>query len=338
MWAAMEDNAVAVRLLAEAGADLDARSKTLQFPEFKWITSGMVSTSLPRGGWTPLMYAARQNAPAAARALVESGADPNLTDPDGSTALILAIINTHFDLAAMLVERGVDLNVADTTGMTALYAAVDMHTLGPMLSRPVPKLTDTLDASDVVKALLAKGAGPNPRLKRPIIGRHHDNGDASLGEGTTPLMRAARSNDVKVMRLLLDGGANPVLTQKDYTNALMIAAGGGGRPSEYAAPPSEATALEAVKLCLERGVDVNAFNANGQTAMHLAAGRGADSIVRFLAGQGAALNMKNKQGRTPLDVAMGQGGRGRGGPPPVRESTAKLLRELLASRAAPLGR
>ena len=331
-WAAMEDNAEAVRILAESGADLNAKSTNLQFPEFKWITSGMVSTSLPHGGWTPLMYAARQNAPAAARALVESGADPNLTDPEGSTALMLAIVNTHFDLAAMLVEQGVDLNVADTTGMTALYAAVDMHTLGPMLSRPVPKLRDTLDASDVVKALLAKGASPNPRLKRPILGRHHDSGDASLGEGTTPLMRAAKSNDVKVMRLLLDGGANPVLTQKDYTNALMIAANGGGRPSDYAAAPSEAAALEAVKLCVEKGADVNAFNANGQTAMHLAAGRGADQVVRFLAEKGAALNLKNKQGRTPLDVAMGQGGRGRGGPSPVRESTAKLIRELMAKR------
>jgi len=332
MWAAMEDNGEAVRVLAEGGADLNATSKVLQFPEFKWITSGMVSTSLPRGGWTPLMYATRQNAPAAARALIESGADPNLTDPEGSTALMLAIVNTHFDLAAMLVDEGVALNVADSTGMTALYAAVDVHTLGPMLSRPVPKLTDKLDASDVVKALLAKGANPNPRLKRPILGRHHDSGDASLGEGTTPLMRAAKSNDVKLMRMLLDGGANPALTQKDYTNALMIAASGSGRPSEYAAPPSEAAALDAVKLCVEKAVDVNAFNANGQTALHLAAGRGADSIVRFLAERGAALTLKNKQGRTPLEVAMGQGGRGRGGPAPVRESTAKLLRELMAKK------
>jgi ankyrin repeat protein len=331
-WAAMENNGEAVRVLAEGGADLNATSTTLQFPEFKWITSGMVSTSLPHGGWTPLMYAARQNAPAAARALLESGADPNLTDPEGSTALMLAIVNAHFDLAAMLIEKGVDLNVADSTGMTALYAAVDMHTLGPMLSRPVPKLADKLDASDVVTAMLAKGASPNPRLKRPILGRHHDNGDASLGEGTTPLIRAAKSNDVALMRLLLDGGANPVLTQKDYTNALMVAAGGGGRPSNYAATPSEATALEAVKLCVEKGVDVNAFNANGQTAMHLAAGRGADAIVRYLAEHGAALSVKNKQGRTPLDVAMGQGGRGRGGPPPVHESTATLIRELIAKK------
>jgi len=185
-----------------------------------------------------------------------------------------------------------------------------------------------------VKVLLEHGANPNTRLKRPIIGRHHDNGDASLGEGTTPLMRAAKSNDVTVMRLLLDGGANPMLTQKDYTNALMIAASVGGRPSAYAVPTpiSEAGALEAVKLCVERGVDVNAFNVNGQTAVHLAAARGADSILRYLATQGAKLDLKNKQGRTPLDVALGLGGGGggRGGPPVARPGTAALLRELMA--------
>ena len=110
---------------------------------------------------------------------------------------MLAIINAHFDTAAVLIEKGADPNVTDSTGTTALYVAVDMHTLGPMLSRPAPKLVDKLDAADIVKLLLAKGANPNARLKRPIIGRHHTpTGDASLGEGATPLARAAKSNDL----------------------------------------------------------------------------------------------------------------------------------------------
>jgi len=328
-WAAVENNGAAIRVLAEAGANLNARSTTLEFPEFKWTVSGMVSTSLPRGGWTPLMFAARENSIDAARALAEAGADLNQRDPEGSTALILAIVNAHFDLASLLVEKGADPNIADLTGMTALYAAVDMHTLGPMLSRPVPKLVDRLDAADIVKALLARGANPNTQLKRPILGRHHDNGDASLGEGTTPLMRAAKSNDVALMRMLVDAGANPALTQRDYTNALMIAAAGGGRPSSYvtAGASAESLALEAVRLCVEHGADVNAFNANGQTALHSAAQRGADSIVRYLAERGARLNIRNKQGRTPLDLTSGRGG-GRGGPTAPRESTAALLRQL----------
>ena len=154
-------------------------------------------TVLPRGGWTPLMYAARDGAARRRAALADPKADLNAADPDGTTALMLAIINAHFDTAAMLIEKGADPNIADSTGMTALYAAVDMHTLGPMFSRPAPKLVDKLDAADVVKLLLAKGANPNARLKRPIIGRHHTpTGDASLGEGTTPLARAAKSNDL----------------------------------------------------------------------------------------------------------------------------------------------
>ena len=342
MWAAAENNPAAVQVLVESGADINARSNTLSYPQFKWVVSGMVSTSLPRGGWTPLMYAARQNATDAARALADAKADLNLRDPEGATALVIAIINAHFDLAAVLLEKGADPNVADETGMAGLYAAVDMHTLGPMLSRPVPKLVDKLDAADLVKILLAKGANPNARLKRPVLGRHHDGGDASLGDGTTPLMRAAKANDVPVLRLLLEGGADPFLTQKDYTSALMIAAAGGGRVGAYASPfpVSEAGAIEAIKVLVEYGADVNGFNANGQTALHSAAQRGADNLVKYLAERGAKLDLKNKQGLTPLDLAMGLGGRGgfRPGRPPVgaqvRESTAALLKQLMANRTA----
>ena len=109
----------------------------LSFPEFKWTTSGMVSTALPRGGWTPLMHAARQGALEAGKALAESPQiDLNIVDPDGTTALVVAIINAHYDFAAMLLDKGADPNVADSTGTTALYFLVDMHTLGGMQGRP----------------------------------------------------------------------------------------------------------------------------------------------------------------------------------------------------------
>jgi ankyrin repeat protein len=302
----------------------------------------MVVTVLPRGGWTPLMYSARDGAIDAARALADAKADLNLADPDGTTALMLAIINAHFDTAAALIDKGADPNVTDSTGTGALYAAVDMHTLGPMLSRPSPKLVDTLDAADIVKLLIAHGANPNARLKRPIIGRHHTpTGDASLGEGATPLARAAKSNDLVLMRMLFDAGADPRLTLKDRTTVAMIAAAGGAVVGAYAAaiPVTEASSLEAIKLCVEHGVDLNAFNTNGQTALHGASARGANSVVQYLADNGAKLDMKDKQGRTPLDVALGVGGaagrrgggggtRGRGATP--NEATATLLRELMA--------
>ncbi len=128
MWAAAENHPEAVKALIEGGADINAHSTVLTLAPFKWVTSGMVSTTLPRGGWTPLMYAARQNSFDAAAALADAKADLNLTDPDGTTALVFAIINAHFDLAAMLLDKGADPNVGDETGMAALYAAVDMHT------------------------------------------------------------------------------------------------------------------------------------------------------------------------------------------------------------------
>jgi uncharacterized protein len=331
MWAAAENHPEAAEALIAGGADKNARSTLLNLAPFKWVTSGMVSTTLPRGGWTALMYATRQNSVAAARTLAEKGADLNLADPDGTTALVFAIINAHFDLAAMLLDKGADPNIADETGMAALYAAVDMHTLGPMISRPAPKLIDELDAADLVKRLLAHGANPNARLKKPVIGRHHDGGDASLGEGTTPLMRAVKTNDLEVMTLLLDAGASPFLTQKDYTSPLMIAAAGGARAGAYAAAFSvtEAGTIEAMKLLIDHGADVNSFNANGQTALHRAAQRGADQVVRFLADHGAKLDFKDKQGRMPVDLAREPTRNPGAGPGPGHESTAALLRQLM---------
>jgi len=345
MWAASQNNAAAVRALVAAGADKNERSKLLSFPEFKWETSGMVVTVLPRGGWTPLMYAARDGAAAAIAALADAKADLNATDPDGTTALMYAITNAHFDTAAVLIEKGADPNVADSTGTTALYSAVDMHTMGPMLSRPSPKLVDTRDASDIVRLLIAKGANVNVRLKRPIIGRHHTpTGDASLGEGTTPLARAAKSNDLQLMKILLDAGADPKLTLKDRTTVLMIASAGGAVVGAYAVaiPVTEDSSIEAIKLCLDRGVDINAFNTSGTTAVHAAVQRGGQKVVRYLAEHGAKLDMKNKQGRTPLDIALGVGataGRGggggrRGGGGPSA-AMADLLRSLMAGAPVP---
>jgi ankyrin repeat protein len=334
MWAAAHNNAAAVHALAEAGADVNTLSSPLDYPLFKWTLNGMVSTALPRGRWTALMFAARENAIESVRALIDAGADLNLQDGEGSTALVLSIVNTHFDLAAVLLERGADPNVADETGMAALYAAVDMRTLAPMLARPPLKLTATLDPIDLVKMLLEHGADPNAQLKKPIIGRQHGAGDTDLGQGATPLMRAAKSHDLTLMRALLDGGADATVTQREFTNAMMLAAGGGGRGVAYSVRPFQVTPkseAEAVQLLLERGADVNAFNANGMTALHYAAQRGANPIVTLLAERGAILDLKNKQGRTPLDLSLGGSGTGRRGrgTAPVFEATASLLRQLM---------
>jgi ankyrin repeat protein len=218
----------------------------LDAPVLEFPRSGGPNSPFPRGGWTPLMFAARQGSTDAARALVELGANPNvvaLPETDvplkgdelasvdkgiGTTALVFAIINSHFDLAAMLLDNGADPNVADLSGEAALYAAVDMNSIQWTQGRPTPIFLDQLDAIDLVKKLLAKGANPNARLKRTPLKRHHDAGTTlNFGEGTTPLMRAARTNDTAAMRALLDGGADPFATLPDRTTTLMIAAGLG---------------------------------------------------------------------------------------------------------------
>ena len=350
MWAAAENHEGVVRTLVAAGADLNARSDVQDAPVLEFPRSGGPNAPFPRGGWTPLMYAARDGAIDAARALAELGAGLNLTavpetdinlsdmkaaaDGVGTTALVFAIINVHYDLAAMLLDKGADPNVVDMAGMGPLYAAVDMNSLQWVQGRPAPILTDTLDGAGIVRRLLARHADPNARLKARPLKRHHDAGSTlNFGEGTTPLMRAARTNDVAVMKLLLDAGADPFLTLSDRTNALLIAAGqgyGGTRGDGPRLPaPSEATAIDAVALLLDRGADIRYFNDAGNTVLHAAVARG-DSLVTFLVERGARITAQNKAGFTPLDLAQGAGGR-RGGRGPVRETTVALLTRLMAA-------
>jgi ankyrin repeat protein len=343
MYAAVENHADAVKLLVELGANVNARSKRLEFPDFVFKTAGMIYAVQPVGSWTPLMYAARDGAIHAVRALADSRADLNLVDPDGTTALTLAIINGHFDTAVALLEKGANPNLADKNGMTPLYAAVDMNTIQTVWGRPMPLLEDSVDPVGMVRSLLAHGADPNVQLKRPIIGRHTRNtGDPSLSQGTTALTRAAKSGDARLMKVLLDGGANPHLTQADLTTVAMIAASGGGQrvypgSASVSVPATEDDSLAAITLAAEAGVDLDAFNVNGDTAIHRAAARGADSIVAYLAERGARLDQKDRRGRTPLDVALGVGGGGgRGGAPQVRKTTADLLRRLMQERGIAL--
>jgi len=326
MWATAEDHAAAVQILIEGGADVDSRSARQAFEQRR---SGQSLLAL--GRWTPLMYAARENALAAGRTLVAAGAALDLVDPDGATALVIAIINAHYEFAALLLEAGADPNVADTdAGMGPLYAAVDMHRLAVGHGRPNPKPAGPPDSLDIVRTLLERGADPNARLLEPILQRHHTFGDASLGEGATPFMRAAKSGDVEVMRLLLDAGADPALTMPNQSTALMYAAGLGWRDGSPAAPSfdqgTEAEAVEAIRLLLELGLDINATNANGDTPLHAAVtGRGSEAIVRFLVDRGADLQARNERDLTPLDAADASRS--------DRRALATLLREAMGDRA-----
>ena len=340
IWAAVENHADVLTVLAVHGAELNARSNELKFPrrDYGDGKSGRF-TVLPRGGWTPLMYAARQDAQASLAALAAAGAALNATDPDGTSALTFAIINAHYEAASRLLDAGADPNVADARGMTALYATVDMNTLDETPGRPAPKIAGSLDSLAMVERLFARGANPNAALKATVFERVHNNADPVLGEGATPLMRAARKADVAATRVLLTHGADAKMTMKGGVTAAMIASGFGGqvRFAEYNLKSgSEHDAQDCVRLDLEHGADINAANDAGQTALHIAAAQRDEDFIRFLVKSGSRLDAKDRQGRTPLDVAqgIGGGGRGRGRAPGARENIAALLRELAQGRQA----
>ena len=169
-----------------------------------------------------------------------------------------------------------------------------------------------MTAVDLVKKLLASGADPNRRLKKAILQRHHTAGDAALGEGATPFLRAAKSGDIEMMRALVAGGADPKLAMPNGANALLYAAGLGWRNGSPAAPSydqgSDEEAVEAIRFLLGLGFDIHGTNDNGDTALHAAvSGRGSEAIIAFLIAQGADPERKNKRGQTPLSLAATKG-------------------------------
>ena len=345
MWAAGENNAEAVKVLIARGASINAQSRQLDYPEMRLNLSFMATTELPRGGFSPVMYAAREGALDAARVLADAKANLDLQDPEGTTALMLAIMNVHYDVAIMLIDKGADPNVYDRAAMGALYAVVDMRTMRPLTNLPPRRPSSDVDSLDVVRALLKHGADVNAVLKTPTLRRHHSTGDGSMGEGTTPLMRAARFGDAAAMQVLVEGGADPSRRQPNGTTALLFAAGVGFQIGDggFARTDrgTEEDAIAAIRLFLDAGADINGASNNGETPLHAAAARDGGAIIRFLVQRGAKLDATDKGGRTPLDVARGvpaaAGGRGgRGGgqapqPGPRREKAIAALQELMAT-------
>jgi ankyrin repeat protein len=341
MIAAAANQDQAARALIDHGAEVNGRSAALQYPKDRFGLEGVV-TILPHGDWTPLMYAARQGSAAAARVLCEAGADVNAVDPDGTSALVLAIINGHFDTAAMLLEHGTDPNLADSAGMGPLFAAVDMNTLGEVYGRPPRPSTDKLTALQLMNLLFERGANPNAGLKSATLQRAHTPGESTLGQGATPLMRAAKNGDAAAIELLVAHGADVSLGAKNLTTALMFAAGLGRGVGTFAKDyATDAEMLAAAKALIAHGADVNAVSGAGQTAMHFAAQAAdvnlpqpSDDMVRLLAAHGARFDIADKQGRTPVEMAQGKGLRGRaGGPVAPRESTVALLRTLMSAQS-----
>lgn len=277
----------------------------------------------PAGGMTSLMFAAREDRLEPARILAESGADLNATMADGTTALLTAILNGHFEMANFLLSRGANPNLSDRDGKAPLYAAVEMRDWWPT-DTPEPPINEEV-ALTLIKSLLDHGAYANTRLTATPPFRGGANRTWLNEVGATPFYRAAASDDVTVLRLLLAHGADPKITASDKSTPLMVASGVGYvTGSAFTWPENDA--LEALRLCLDVN-DVHAANAAGVTALHGAAFRGWNAGVLFLVNHGAKLDAKDKQGRTPLEWADGLY-RGGGIAPTVQVETVALLKQL----------
>lgn len=322
MWAAAEHHPQVVKALLEHGADWKVESSFRETKIPKLSTASSISP-IPRGGLAAFLFAAREGDIETAKVMLDAGVDINQTDVDGTSGLVISTMNKKYTFAKFLLDRGADPNVTDVKGRAALYAAIDARD-EDWSALPMRKEMDPLPSIELIKAILAHSANVNAKLTHNLPGRSGmDYGDVALDEGATPLMRAARSGDTVVMRMLLAAGADPKLVTKDGNNALLFAAGIGYRDKQTQG--TEEQALEALKLCMEQGLDINQTNAKGETALHGAANRGSDPLVKFLVERGAKLDAKSKAGFTPLDIAMGKDSFGL---PVPHDSTVALLRSL----------
>jgi len=362
MWAAAQGQAEMVRFLASQGADLNARGVIRQW-ERKVITEPRPK-DMNKGGFTPLLYAAREGCADCARHLIAAGADLDLEDPERITPLNMALLNLHFEFAAFMIKAGADVDKWDLFGRSPLYMAADVSTLpvkgnGAMAVLPSE---DSVTALDVARMLLEAGANPNLQLKRrpPYRDVPQDRGgDTILAQGATPLLRAARAGDAPFVGLLLTHKALVDLPSKEGVTPLMAAAGVefGTRVTRGRNRTDEGV-LATMRLLLDAGADINARTvteprralsndasaraaaATGrggrasqvpsasavphQTALHGAAERGFTPFVKLLAENGADLQAKDASGRTALDLAKGVG------VPGVRQAAGEPFPETVA--------
>ena len=336
MWAASENHADVIHALVEAGAGVNVRSSGGFTALLFAVRAGRVEAvrALLAGGASPndaVAAAPRPGAPAAAPPpttaatggaignaaggrLSASNPDPlttlfqvfntgsratSRTGP-GTSALIMAIMNGHFALAAELLDRGADPS-GDGPGWTALHQIAWTRRPPIQHGLPPPVQTGTTDSLTLARKLLERGANPNARMtKEPADGARN-----ILNRlGSTPFLQAAKLADIPYMKLLLEFKADPSMTTVEGATPLMAAAGVGiWHTGESAGTNAEA--FEAAKLLVDLGNDVNAVDANGDTALHGAALRGAPEIIQLLVGHGAKIDVVNRIGWTPWIIADG---------------------------------
>ena len=324
MWASARRHPEMMQLLISRGADVNARSIDRDYQ--RHVTAEGRPKNLDSGGLTPLLYAARENCGACVNVLLKHGADVNLPDPDDVSPLLLAIMNANWDLAGQLVQAGADVNQWDIFGEAPLFTAVDLRNRfdGGRASIDPPNQTTGLA---VVKLLLERGADPNMQLFfKPANIRGTTN-----TRGATPLVRAANNGDLEVVKLLLEHGADATLYMADRQTPIHAVLAGR---------TPERQALELIRVLKEAGTDLNVIalvnhpeEIRGGTALHYAVRKRYKEVIKLLASYGIDMNAVDQDGLTALDYTQS-----RGFMPfmalqtPVYKEEAALLRELGATK------
>ena len=324
--AARTGKAGPVKLLIGQGAKIDAKDRAGQTPLMWAAADGnleVVDLLLNEGadysiklasGYDAFLFAVREGQIAVSKRLLDSRVDVNETmrptrsgsklPRTGTSALILAIENGHFDLAVELLKAGADPN-DQRSGFSPLHTLTWVRKPNRGDGEdgdPPPIGSGTMTSLQFVEALVKHGADVNLQLKRGSGGRGHIN-----KRRATPFLMAADTADLPLLKLLLDLGANPFTPNADDTTPIMAAAGLGTRaPTEEAGTEEES--LECVEYLLGLGADINHVDDNGETAMHGAAYASFPKMVHYLNERGANIetwNKKNKHGWSPLIIAEG---------------------------------
>jgi len=323
MWAAARRHPEMMQFLISKGADVNARSIHRDYQ--RHVTAEGRPKSLDSGGFTPLLYAARENCRACVDVLVRSSADIDLPDPDGVSPLLLAIMNSNWDLARQLILAGADVNQWDIYGEAPLFTAVGQRNQVSGGHASIDPLNET-NGLTIVSMLLERGTNPNMQLFfRPANLRGSTN-----TRGSTPLIRAATNADLEVMKLLLKHGADVNLNMADRQTAVMAVLAGRG---------SEPQALEMIRVLHDAGAELNVIalinhreESRGGTALHYAVRKRYKEVIKKLAEYGIDMNAKDQDGLTALDYTLSRGFMPfMANQTPIYKDVAELLRGLGAT-------
>ena len=254
------------------------------------------------GGLTPLQFATRQGSLDTIKALVEAGAKVNEQSEYGWTALLVATQNRYYEIGTYLLQKGADPNIANEGGWTPLYIATDNRNIE---GGDYPTRKPDMDHLEFIKKLLDAGANVNLRMRSSTETRTVFTHQWLMEEGATPFLRASQSGDLVLMKLLLDHGADPKINTAHGVTPLMVASGiGWVEGVTYEWSPQQT--LDAVKLILQLGADVNAQDTlDGRTALMGAAHKGRNDVVQLLVDHGADPSLRDIGSRDSVHVLAG---------------------------------